>query len=95
MHNLAPGYFRIFARGCGRIEQVQSENDWLTTPGADAESDDDLRDRCRNQFNLVGNYHTDAVYRGMIASLVGLSIDRIFFCMMRPVVRVPPMRICY
>ncbi|MEQ4641248.1 baseplate J/gp47 family protein [Providencia rettgeri] len=78
-HNLAPGYFRILPVAVAGIEQVQSENDWLTTPGADAESDDDLRDRCRNQFNLVGNYHTNAVYRGMIASLVGLSIDRIFF----------------
>ena len=48
-------------------------------PGADEESDDELRERCRNQFNLVGNYHTDAVYRSMIAGVVGLSIDRIFF----------------
>lgn len=48
-------------------------------PGADEESDDELRERCRNQFNLVGNYHTDAVYRSMIASVAGLSIDRIFF----------------
>lgn len=48
-------------------------------PGADEESDDELRERCRNQFNLVGNYHTDAVYRSMIAGVAGLSIDRIFF----------------
>ena len=48
-------------------------------PGADDESDDELRERCRNQFNLVGNYHTDAVYRSMIAGVAGLSIDRIFF----------------
>lgn len=52
---------------------------WLTVPGADEESDDELRERCRNQFNLVGNYHTDAVYRSMIAGVAGLSIDRIFF----------------
>ena len=61
------------------ISRIASEEDWLTVPGADAESDDDLRDRCRNQFNLVGNYHSDAVYRSMISGVLGLSIDRIFF----------------
>ncbi|MNG71888.1 Baseplate J-like protein [compost metagenome] len=51
----------------------------ISVPGADQESDDDLRDRARNQYNLAGNYHTDAVYRSMIASVAGLSIGRIFF----------------
>lgn len=78
-YNLAPGYFRILPVAVTGISRVISEEDWLTVPGADEESDDELRDRCRNQFNLVGNYHTDAVYRSMIAGVVGLSIDRIFF----------------
>lgn len=77
--NLAPGYFRILPVAVPGIEQAQNEENWLLVPGADKESDNDLRDRCRNQYNLVGNYHTDAVYQGMIASVVGLSIDRIFF----------------
>ncbi|WP_416777195.1 baseplate J/gp47 family protein [Xenorhabdus budapestensis] len=77
--NLAPGYFRILPVAVSGIARVQNEEGWLLAPGADAESDDDLRDRCRNQYNLVGNYHTDAVYRGMIATVAGLSIDRIFF----------------
>ncbi|AOM42240.1 baseplate J/gp47 family protein [Xenorhabdus hominickii] len=77
--NLAPGYFRLLPVSVSGIARVQNEEGWLLTPGADAESDDDLRDRCRNQYNLVGNYHTDAVYRGMIAAVAGLSIDRIFF----------------
>ncbi|EYU15820.1 baseplate J/gp47 family protein [Photorhabdus aegyptia] len=77
--NLAPGYFRIPPVAVSGIERVQNEEGWLLTPGSDAESDDDLRDRCRNQYNWVGNYHTDAVYRGMIAAVAGLSIDRIFF----------------
>lgn len=78
-HNLAPGYFRILPVAVSGITHAVSEEDWLTVPGADEESDDELRERCRNQFNLVGNYHTDAVYRSMIAGVVGLSIDRIFF----------------
>ncbi|OCA54649.1 baseplate J/gp47 family protein [Photorhabdus namnaonensis] len=77
--NLAPGYFRLLPVAVSGIERVQNEEGWLLTPGADAESDDDLRDRCRNQYNWVGNYHTDAVYCGMIAAVAGLSIDRIFF----------------
>lgn len=78
-YNLAPGYYRILPVAIDGISHVASEEDWLTVPGADEESDDELRERCRNQFNLVGNYHTDAVYRSMIAAVVGLSVDRIFF----------------
>ncbi|EQA4279413.1 baseplate J/gp47 family protein [Cronobacter dublinensis] len=77
--NLAPGYYRILPVAVDGISHAVNEADWLTVPGADEESDDELRERCRNQFNLVGNYHTDAVYRSMIASVAGLSIDRIFF----------------
>ncbi|EOI3427487.1 baseplate J/gp47 family protein [Cronobacter dublinensis] len=77
--NLAPGYYRILPVAVDGISHALNEADWLTVPGADEESDDELRERCRNQFNLVGNYHTDAVYRSMIASVAGLSIDRIFF----------------
>lgn len=77
--NLAPGYYRILPVAVAGISRVVNDDDWLIAPGADEESDDDLRERCRNQFNLVGNYHTDAVYRSMIASVAGLSIDRIYF----------------
>ncbi|MGO3012646.1 MAG: baseplate J/gp47 family protein [Hafnia alvei] len=78
-YNLAPGYYRIFPVAVDGISHAVNEDDWLLAPGADEESDDELRERCRNQFNLVGNYHTDAVYRSMIAGVAGLSIDRIFF----------------
>ncbi|EGT5206894.1 hypothetical protein AGJ24_11560 [Cronobacter sakazakii] len=78
-YNLAPGYYRILPLAVAGISHVANEADWLTAPGADEESDDELRERCRNQFNLVGSYHTDAVYRSMIAGVAGLSIDRIFF----------------
>ncbi|EHI7917017.1 hypothetical protein J9M50_002532 [Salmonella enterica] len=77
--NLAPGYYQILPKAIDGIESVRNGNDWLTRPGADRESDDDLKDRCRNQFNLAGSYHTDAVYRSLIAAQAGLTIDRIFF----------------
>ena len=78
-YNLAPGYYRILPQAVSGISHVNNEEDWLSQPGDDEEGDDDLRARCRNQFNLVGNYHTDAVYRGMISSLTGLNSERIYF----------------
>lgn len=77
--NLAPGYYRILPVAIDGIATAVNEDDWLTAPGADTEPDDELRNRVRNQFNLVGQYHIDAVYRGMISSLAGLNTDRIFF----------------
>lgn len=77
--NLAPGYYRILPTALDGIASVENEEGWLLAPGADKESDDDLRDRCRNQFNTAAQYHIDAVYRSMIASVAGLSVDRIYF----------------
>ncbi|KAB7715703.1 hypothetical protein GBN32_00245 [Plesiomonas shigelloides] len=77
--NLAPGYYRILPNAIDGIASVENMEDWLTSPGADKESDDELRDRVRNQFNLAGAYHIDAVYRGLIASVSGISADRIYF----------------
>ncbi|MES3443119.1 baseplate J/gp47 family protein [Citrobacter freundii] len=78
-YNLAPGYYRILPVAVAGIASAVNEEEWLITPGANEESDDELRDRTRNQFNLVGNYHSDAIYRSMIASVLGLSVDRIYF----------------
>lgn len=78
-YDLAPGYYHILPAAVDGIASATNDDNWLVTPGADEESDDELRERCRNQYNLLGNYHTDAVYRSMIASVAGLSIDRVFF----------------
>lgn len=78
-HNLAPGYYRVLPVEISGIASVANEEDWLIAPGDDREPDDDLRDRVRNQFNLTGNYHIDAVYRGEIAKISGITTDRIFF----------------
>ncbi|EMK0255621.1 baseplate J/gp47 family protein [Salmonella enterica] len=77
--NLAPGYYQIMPKAIDGISSVRNDEDWMELPGADRESDDELKDRCRNQFNLAGSYHTDAVYRSLIAAQAGLTIDRIFF----------------
>ncbi|NHB87194.1 baseplate J/gp47 family protein [Photorhabdus tasmaniensis] len=78
-YNLAPGYYRILPGAIAGIDSAVNEENWLTTPGADTETDDELRDRTRNQFNLPSQYHIDAVYRSMIAGIAELTTDRIFF----------------
>lgn len=77
--NLSPGYYRILPEPISGIREVKTEEDWLLEPGADQESNDELRARIRTQFNVVGQYHIDAVYRAMIATVSGLSVDRVFF----------------
>lgn len=78
-YNLAPGYYRILTNDINGIANVVNNEGWILSPGADEESDDELRARVRNQFNLPSQYHIDAVYRSLIAKIVGLSTDRIFF----------------
>ncbi|WP_183786207.1 baseplate J/gp47 family protein [Pseudomonas sp. JAI115] len=78
-YNLAPGYYAILPEPLPGIVQVVNAEHWLTAPGADREPNDQLRLRTRNQFSAVNQYHTDAVYRAMIASFPGVRPDGVFF----------------
>lgn len=77
--NLAPGYYAILPTPVPGIVQVVNTEDWLTQPGADAEPNDQLRLRVRNQFSAVNQYHTDAVYRAMITTFAGVRPDGVYF----------------
>ncbi|MCU1740028.1 MULTISPECIES: baseplate J/gp47 family protein [unclassified Pseudomonas] len=77
--NLAPGYYAILPVPVPGIVQVVNAEDWLAEPGDDAEHNDQLRLRTRNQFSAVNQYHTDAVYRAMIASFPGVRLDGVYF----------------
>lgn len=77
--NLAAGYFAILPVPIANITSVTNEADWLTQPGADEESDDDLRARIRNQFGTASDFHTDSVYRALIANFPGVAVDAIWF----------------
>jgi uncharacterized phage protein gp47/JayE len=77
--NLAPGYYSILPEPVPGVIQVVNADGWLTQPGADVETDDDLRLRTRNQFSAVNQWHTDAVYRAMIAAFPGVQADGIYF----------------
>ncbi|WP_338522412.1 baseplate J/gp47 family protein [Pseudomonas batumici] len=77
--NLAPGYYAILPVPVPGIVQVVNTENWLIEPGDDAEHNDQLRLRTRNQFSAVNQYHTDAVYRAMIASFPGVRLDGVYF----------------
>lgn len=78
-YNLAPGYYSILPEPVPGVIQVVNADGWLSQPGADEEHDDDLRLRTRNQFSAVNQWHTDAVYRAMIASFPGVEPDGVYF----------------
>lgn len=78
-YNLAPGYYAILPVPVPGIVQVVNTENWLTRPGADREPNDQLRLRVRNQFSAVNQYHTDAVYRAMIAAFPGVRPDGVYF----------------
>lgn len=77
-YNLAAGYYRFLVEQIDGVT-VTNDDNWLISPGANIESDDDLRDRTKNQYNFVGHYHTDAVYRGIVTTITGISTRQVFF----------------
>ena len=78
-YNLAPGYYAILPVPVPGVVQVVNLDGWLVAPGSDSEPDDELRLRVRNQFSAVNQWHTDAVYRALIAAFPGVSSNGVFF----------------
>lgn len=78
-YNLGGGYYSILPESISGIERVSNADDWLTEVGANRESADEFRERYRTQFSSVGQHHIDSVYKGMIAQIAGLAINRIYF----------------
>lgn len=78
-YNLAIGYYSILKAPIAGITSVTNADGWLTLPGTNTETDDDLRDRVRNQFGTASDYHTDSVYRSLISSFPGVQINAIWF----------------
>lgn len=76
-YNLPANYYNVQVEPVENVT-VTNGDDWLTLPGRDDETDEDFRQRIRNRFNLVGEYHTDAVYKGMLAEQFGLRPDDIY-----------------
>lgn len=77
--NLAPGYYAVLPVPVPGVVAVVNTASWLTAPGSDQEQDDELRLRTRNQFSAVNQWHTDAVYRALIAAFPGVSTNGVYF----------------
>jgi len=78
-YNLAVGYYSILKTPIAGITAVTNADGWLLTPGTETETNDDLRDRVRNQFGTASDFHTDSVYRALISEFPGVAIDAIWF----------------
>ncbi|QSB01968.1 baseplate J/gp47 family protein [Methylomonas sp. EFPC1] len=78
-YNLAANYYNVLPVPIIGITAVANGVDWISSPGTDVETDDALRARIRNQFGTASSYHTDSVYRSLIAQFPGVAIDAIWF----------------
>lgn len=78
-YNLAAGYFNILPKGIAGIVSAVNEPDWITTLGANEESNDELALRLQNAFTSSGTWHIDDVYRSIISNVAGIRSDNIFF----------------
>ncbi len=78
-YNLGAGYYHILPAAVTGIGRVNNSAEWLTTLGANAESNDELKLRTRNAFTAAAPWHIDAVYRAILTEQSGLNTDNVFF----------------
>lgn len=76
--NLGANYYRIPDQPISGIDSVTNQADWLTKQGRDIEANDDLRERIRNQFASISQWHTDSVYKSIVSDFTGLSTNQIY-----------------
>lgn len=78
-YNLAANYYSVLPSAIAGVTAVNNGIDWIDSPGADLEDDNDLRARVKNQFGTAASFHTDSVYKSLIGQFPGVSIDAIWF----------------
>jgi uncharacterized phage protein gp47/JayE len=78
-YNLGAGYYHILPAAVTGIGSVNNIAEWLTTLGANAETNDELKLRTRNAFTAAAPWHIDAVYRAILTEQSGLNTDNIYF----------------
>lgn len=78
-YNLADGFYSVLNTPISGISEVSNNANWITTAGTNTESDSALRARIRNQYGTVSKFHTDSVYKSIIANIGGIAINDIYF----------------
>lgn len=76
--NLGANYYTVPDQPISGIDSVANKADWLTRQGRDEELNDDLRERIRNQFSSISQWHTDSVYKSIVSQYTGLSTNQIY-----------------
>ena len=56
--NLAPGYYSTLVEPINTVTSVTNPDNWLTLPGVDIETDESLRQRCRNKLPPLAVFTT-------------------------------------
>lgn len=78
-YNLGDGFYSVLPVAVPGVTQVSNEADWLTTPGADIETDADLQTRLRLKWRKQSSFHWTDTYRSIVADLLAIDPDDIFF----------------
>lgn len=77
-YNLATGFYALVSTQLAGIASVGNAAGWLVVPGADKETDEELKARCRNQFSAVNRWNVDAVYKSLVAEYAGIGINDLY-----------------
>lgn len=77
-YNLGSGYYQIPQTPLPGLIRVYNPEDWLTTPGANEESNEDARERYRSAFQAVSGWFIDDKYKLIMAEFGGVKTDQIY-----------------
>jgi uncharacterized phage protein gp47/JayE len=77
--NLGDDLYSIVPAELPTITSVTNASESLIQPGTNEETDSEFRERCRNQFSAVNQWHIDAVYRSIISTFDGVISTNIYF----------------
>lgn len=77
-YNLGSGYYQIPQTPLPGLIRVYNPEDWLTTPGANKESNEDARERYRSAFQAVSGWFIDDKYKLIMAEFGGVKTDQIY-----------------
>lgn len=78
-YNLATGYFHVLPKVIDGVVSVSNKSDSLIQPGTDDETDDELRARVRDKWDTQFQWHVETVYKNLVASFDGVSVNNVFF----------------
>ena len=77
-YNLVAGYYNRFVTPIEGVNVINLDN-WIVRAGQNVESNNSYRQRQKDAFAKLGDFHVDAVYRSIIAEFPGVLSDNVIF----------------